>query len=180
MSATKLTNGGASRRRLSFICIIVLAIWIGGCKSSEEAKEDEATTAKKMLQSGENNFTPSDYDDPAAVVILKDKQGPLKKTIARLEAPATQDTVSGYRIQVLFTPDIERAAETKDTLSVLIPEEYTYVVYEAPYYKVRLGNFQDRSSANIVLKKVTAKGFDDAWVVPDKIITNLPPKNQGK
>jgi hypothetical protein len=45
-----------------------------------------------------------------------------------------------------------------------------YVVYDAPVYKIRVGDFVNRYEANQRLPEFTEKGYRDAWIVPDRIV----------
>lgn len=42
------------------------------------------------------------------------------------------------------------------------------IVYSAPYYKVRIGDFLDRQAAQQSLKLIR-KRFPEAWIVPDQV-----------
>jgi hypothetical protein len=56
------------------------------------------------------------------------------------------------------------------------PEEWFYVVYDAPTYKVRAGNFLERYEADRFGKLLAEKGYRDAWVVPEKVYKDAPPR----
>ncbi|HLX12244.1 MAG TPA: SPOR domain-containing protein [Bacteroidota bacterium] len=172
-----MNQGSVFRFSVVLLAAILLLI---GCKGSEDVKKDDTVNAKQLLSASENNFDPSKYDDPASVIINNDKNGSSAQPVPVLDTRVPSDTISGFRIQVLFTKEIGDANLVRDTLTAALPQEYVYVVYEAPYYKVRVGNFLDRATADGYLRSVTTKGFPDAWVVPDKVLTNLPPKPENK
>jgi hypothetical protein len=41
---------------------------------------------------------------------------------------------------------------------------------------VRIGNFAERYEAQALLRRIIAIGFNEAWIVPDKIVKNPPPR----
>ena len=41
-------------------------------------------------------------------------------------------------------------------------------IFESPYFKVRVGNFQTRNDAEILLEEVTKKGYETAFIVQAK------------
>jgi hypothetical protein len=53
---------------------------------------------------------------------------------------------------------------------------WVYVVYDAPTYKVRIGDFATRLEAKNALEQIQAKGFTNAWLVPDNVVLHLPPR----
>lgn len=165
-----------------FIALILFVsigmLCFNGCKTAEETKAKETVSYKEFLAKSENDFNPSDYDKKVEIIKREASGKTLEETGAKKLSEAVSDTVQGFRVQVLFTQEIETAAALRDTLNTLLPEEYVYIVYEQPYYKVRVGNYTDRVNANDMLRKMIAKGYSDAWVVPDNVLTNLPPKPQ--
>jgi hypothetical protein len=56
-----------------------------------------------------------------------------------------------------------------------LPDEWVYLVYDLPYYKVRVGNYAEKEAANESVKKLVSLGYADAWVVPERILKNPPP-----
>lgn len=73
----------------------------------------------------------------------------------------------GYRIQVYATTDFKDAERKKEDLMASL-DESVYVIYEAPYYKIRVGDFADELGAKNLKRKLTDKGYD-AWVVQSKV-----------
>lgn len=79
--------------------------------------------------------------------------------------------VNGFRVQLIQTSDREEADEIQD-LAILRFREEVYRVFEAPYYKVRIGDFTDWHDAEELQKRAKQKGFQDAWVVGDRVMLN--------
>ena len=44
-----------------------------------------------------------------------------------------------------------------------------YVIFEAPNYKVRIGDFIDRQKAEKYRKQLANKGYSSAWIVRTKV-----------
>ncbi|MDE3057215.1 MAG: SPOR domain-containing protein [Bacteroidota bacterium] len=91
-------------------------------------------------------------------------------------AIAQPETVQGYRVQVVATNSFDEAMSARNLLNSALPDLWVYMVYDAPTYKVRVGNFLNRADANLSLDSLVAMGYKEAWIVPDKIIKNPPPK----
>ena len=74
----------------------------------------------------------------------------------------------GFRIQVFATRERANAERLVNELSVLYNEKI-YIIFEAPNYKVRIGNYIDREDAEEVRSFLTNKGFPSAWIFRTKI-----------
>ena len=85
-----------------------------------------------------------------------------------LSLDSVQSVLEGYRVQVLATRYIERAdslaAIMKNTIS-----DSVYVDFEAPNYKVRVGDFIDRDSAESLQQDLVQMGYNSAWVLRTRI-----------
>ena len=74
----------------------------------------------------------------------------------------------GYRVQVLDTRYFERA----DSLAVIMKNtvsDSVYVDFEAPNYKVRIGDFIDRDSAESLQQDLVQMGYNSAWILRSRI-----------
>jgi hypothetical protein len=74
----------------------------------------------------------------------------------------------GYRVQVLATRYFERA----DSLAVIMKNtvsDSVYVDFEAPNYKVRIGDFIDRDSAESLQQELMQMGYNSAWILRTRI-----------
>ncbi|TAK50664.1 MAG: SPOR domain-containing protein [Bacteroidetes bacterium] len=134
---------------------------------------DTTQTLKEFLNKYEKTFDPSAYEIP--ITIAQPKADTLSQyLVADSVSTDSLQYTSGFRVQILTTQDIDQANRLKDSLNALLPTEWTYIIYHVPYYKVRVGNYYERSSANRTLRHLLETGFQDSWIVPDKIIKNPP------
>ncbi len=74
----------------------------------------------------------------------------------------------GFRVQLMQTSDREEANHIR-RMAILRFDKEVYMVFEEPYYKVRLGNFATADAAEGFRKVAEEKGFPDAWVVGSKV-----------
>lgn len=81
---------------------------------------------------------------------------------------ALKNSMPGFRIQVFFGPERQKAQEAKTQLSALYPENQTYLVYQQPNFKVRLGDFKTRLEASRFLQRVQGN-YPGAFIVPDEV-----------
>ena len=85
-----------------------------------------------------------------------------------LSLDSVQSVSEGYRVQVLAT----RYFEWADSLAVIMKNtvsDSVYVDFEAPNYKVRIGDFIDRDSAESLQKELVQMGYNSAWILRTRI-----------
>jgi hypothetical protein len=85
-----------------------------------------------------------------------------------LSLDSVQSVSEGYRVQVLATRYFERA----DSLAVIMKNtvsDSVYVDFEAPNYKVRIGDFIDRDSAESLQQELVQMGYNSAWILRARI-----------
>ena len=76
--------------------------------------------------------------------------------------------VEGFRVQVLATRDRFNAEKLQSELGEKIQHKI-YVIFEAPNYKVRVGDFIDRNSAELLQQDLVQMGYNSAWVLRTRI-----------
>ncbi len=79
-----------------------------------------------------------------------------------------KEFTEGYRIQIMYTDIREDVYKSKGKTYREFPELPSYVQYEEPYYKLRLGDFKTRLEATYYLQQVTTL-YSGAFIVKDKI-----------
>ncbi len=105
------------------------------------------------------------HKDPR-IDVLTAKQIAINKVTAHL---GSNGLFKGYRLQVLNTRSREEAFKMKATLLENFPDEKAYVLYQSPYFKVRVGNFLNRSDAENFSKEVSTYLSQPAYIVDDMI-----------
>lgn len=84
----------------------------------------------------------------------------------------------GYRIMVLNTNNREIAYQTRGQLSSRFPQHRIYLAYQAPYFKLKMGDFLERSEADDLKKQLNGIFKTGIFVVPDVI--NIRPEEEIK
>lgn len=81
---------------------------------------------------------------------------------------STQLISEGFRVQILAT----RYFEYADSLAISISNQITdsvYVEFEVPNYKVRVGDFIYRDSAESLQQELLNMGYKSAWILRSRI-----------
>lgn len=165
-------------KQFGAVLALAFALLSPGCGSSEPAgkgAEPSTDDFAGYISENESTFHPEDFGVETWENDHERGDGIVPGGAADSTAPAEPDTVPGFRVQISITQEIDRANSLRDSLALLLPGEWVYMVYHPPYYKVRIGNFTGRADAGAMLEEVRRNGYPDAWIVPDKILRNPPP-----
>lgn len=76
--------------------------------------------------------------------------------------------VIGYRVQLVQTSDKAEAEAFRDEANLKFKQN-VYFLFEAPYYKVRVGDFLEIEQADVLQKIAVQKGFQNAWLVRGRV-----------
>jgi len=91
-----------------------------------------------------------------------------------IEANKLQQTIPGFRINIFFQSGNNSKANANNIRLQFIekyPNIEAYVVFEAPHFKVKVGDFRTRMEARGFLQQIKFD-FPDAFVIKDMI--NFP------
>jgi SPOR domain len=98
--------------------------------------------------------------------ILNQKQSVINK---RSKIMTSNGLYRGYRLQLLSSNNRNQAFKLKYDLLSAFPDQKTYVSYQAPYFKVRFGNFLHRDEAEKMRKLLQKTYPAGVFVVEDTI-----------
>ncbi|MEE9168667.1 MAG: SPOR domain-containing protein [bacterium] len=71
----------------------------------------------------------------------------------------------GYRVQIASVAIQEDADEIQLEAILEFEESEVYLIFETPYYKIRVGDFVIRRDAEALQEKAVELGYGDAWIV---------------
>ena len=96
--------------------------------------------------------------DTTGVVVHKDPRIDLlvKKQIEINEATtrSARRFAPGYRILVLNTNNRDKVLQAKTKIYQQYPDLKTYMMWQAPFFKLKVGNFRDRTDAEDFLPEM--------------------------
>ena len=81
---------------------------------------------------------------------------------------AKRGTIKGYRVQIHFGPERAKALEVKSKFNTQYHEVASYLDYQQPYYKIRVGDFRTKLEAYKLLQEISGD-FPGAFIVTDDI-----------
>jgi hypothetical protein len=128
------------------------------------------------------SFSAMSQSDSSALAVHKDPRIDMlvrkQVEINELTTRESRRNIPGFRIQVINTTDRNKALQAKTTVYRLYPELKAYLLYQSPYFKLRVGNFQNRKDAENYQRSLTKEFKENVYIVNDTIEVN-PDKSLG-
>ena len=157
--------------------LAVAVLFLFSCSASRIGWKAESESTEKKEEKGHylEDFDPLSLNDDDIVVSSAEKR-PEVDRLERMEpekvSSGTEDSssemVQGFRVQLLATKDEIQAQEAKKR-AIFNFQESIYLVFEAPFYRLRFGDCKTRKEAEALRDEAVRKGFSDAWIVPSKV-----------
>ena len=111
--------------------------------------------------------------DSGTVAVYKDPRlNQLVKKQAQINEETTRNnrrSMPGYRIQIVNTTDRNGAINAKSKVYQLYPELKAYLLFQSPYYRIKVGNFKTHSEAESYLKGLSQAFSGSVFIVRDNI-----------
>ena len=122
-----------------------------------------------IAQDKKIDFDPNQLRDPEPKwPIISSPLNTENLLINNNELDSTQIIIEGFRVQLLATKEASKAEQLQKKLLDNLNQNI-YIVYEAPNYKVRIGDFIDRRKAENLRKEMIKEGYTSAWIIRTRI-----------
>jgi hypothetical protein len=87
--------------------------------------------------------------------------------------------VPGFRILAVSSNDRNKVIEAKSAIYRKFPELTSYMMYQSPFFRLKVGNFRDRLDAEEYLSGIQELfPGNKAYVVPDRIEVRPEPNQK--
>jgi len=162
---------------LKLISLFFVLVFIFACASSKHVKTDDPDHTKSTDSRYDESFDPLSLDDEE-IVITKKENITEKNTDNNLNNQKVipdnvkMQEVEGYRVQLMATRSIETATMAQQrAVDMFSNLEYkVYLIFEAPLYRIRLGDAVDRRDAELIRDSAKERGYDEAFIVRSKVV----------
>jgi len=164
-----------------FIGITAISIFLIGCSAStgsryETKKETKKETSTEGIKEVAEDFDITPYQTEInieAPPIATDKLPPdvwygYGDSTSNIERKIV-GTTDGYRVQVLSTDDIDDANRIRAEVYEKTTRKEVYVIFEPPFYKVKVGDFTSKSEADDLRFKLNQLGYTESKVVKEAV-----------
>jgi len=154
---------------ISLFCVVLT-----NCSSSKKTIVTE--TPETKTSEVDESFDPLTLDDEDIIFAdnKSDSDNSSSDIIINDTVKKENRQVDGFRVQLLATKDIESATiEKKEAEFAFVDDSVVvYVEFDSPYYKIRVGDYQNRNSADNFKRIAIEKGYTTSWIVKTKVWTN--------
>lgn len=75
----------------------------------------------------------------------------------------------GWKIQLFSTKNFYEADSLKKLAERYFPDENVESIFNAPYYKIRMGNCSKRDEAERLRQAAVRRQFNNAWIIPTRV-----------
>ncbi len=158
---------------MKYLIMTIAVFYLVGCSTSKSVTKQDSHPDEKYDES----FDPMTLDDnDIKFPSIKKATNPNNNnnTTTSNNTPEAQKEVNGFRVQIIATQDLEKATllEEKAKSQFSMNGYNTYLVFEAPLYKIRLGDFTSRNKADELKVQALKYGYREAFIVRTKVTIN--------
>ncbi len=165
---------------LFVLCVFAIAL---GQTPSATTSNAGTSTARQ-----EDRYTLDESWDPATLLDLTLDSSAVRQQVIRKEQfeallkgrskveESTGVHANGYRVQLVATRE-EAEARANMQSALLSFSENVYLLFDNPYYKLRVGDCLSRSQADSLQQRALAKGFAKAWITRSQVYKQPPDRN---
>jgi len=169
--------------KLFFLLITIpFIVLFYSCSASTDSRyskgSEEISTEKDKEAITEDDFDMEPFKTkielPAESKSKEDKHldlwfGYPKSDSMEIKTITIVDTIPGYRVQVISTDNLDEANNVRSEIFFKTNEKAIYVLFESPFYIVRVGDYMNFNDAKTLSFKLNQMGFANTKVVNDLI-----------
>ncbi|MFA6234517.1 MAG: SPOR domain-containing protein [Bacteroidota bacterium] len=126
------------------------------------------------MREHEKSFDPSEYRKKEVEQSTKTEEKTAAVSNAEPAWIERTEKVMGYRVQLHSTPSLDEASATLTQMrsrldSMQIDPGRLDMSFDAPYYKIRAGDFLLKTTADSLREQLRTAGMNEAWIVRDNV-----------
>lgn len=163
------------------IGVIAITMILVGCSAStgsryETKKENEKETTTEVSNETEEDFDITPYQTEIEIEAPPIATDELPSDVwygygnqfSEIERKIV-GTTDGFRVQVLSTDDIDEANRVRAEVYEKTTRKEVYVIFEPPFYKVKVGDFTLKSEADNLRFNLNQLGYTESKVVQETV-----------
>ncbi len=160
-------------RMTGYILVMVIYLSAAGTECAQRAEMSAEFTAAEYNR-GEKIFSGVPKVDPKAdMPELFDRKYTFTE---HSKSDSTLQEINGFRIQIYRTEDLNEAKRRESLYITTFGEENVTLIFEPPFYKIRIGKFRNKEEAEKFQQTLGWRGISDTIIVPDRVSVLMPVK----
>lgn len=121
-------------------------------------------------------------DSSASVVVVKDPRIDMlvnkQIEINEITTRNSRRSAPGYRILIISSNNRNKVIEAKTKMYREFPELKAYMMYQSPFFRLKVGNFRERTDAEAYLAEIQRIYPTGVYIVTDTIEVRPDQGNQ--
>ena len=158
----------------AFITVMLLSWGAATAQTQQSTQKKEILNALNSTVPGKGRVTV--YEDESIRNVLGRSMAPPRTVYTNAEGSVQYHKMRGYKIQA-FSGNNQRTSKNEayrkqGLLNGSYPEHETVVLFESPFWRLRVGNFAERADAEQALKEIrrTFPSFGkEMYIVVDEV-----------
>lgn len=118
----------------------------------------------------DSGITPSEIKTTNGTVLIT--QDLRLRQIVKRHIEVSNNKFDGWRVQIFFGSGQKAMAQAQNAKKKFLirygNKNGAYIVYDSPFFKVRVGDFRTKAEA-MYFKSQIERTFPQSWVIPDKV-----------
>jgi hypothetical protein len=166
----------------SIIVIFCLFLLDLSCATTQKTPKEQPERKESPVNMIED-FDPSSLNDEIISIkpkSKKDEQTFVPSSLVKTDTANTSGDsiqvetrqVPGYRVQIAAVTNQQDAIEIRRKAMLDFENANVYLIFEPPYYKIRVGDFEYRHTAEELQQKAIQLDYKDSWIVPTIVSVN--------
>lgn len=140
----------------AFITVMLLSLVAATAQTQLSSQKKEILTELNRSDPGKGRVTV--YEDERIRNVLGRSMSPPRTVYTNAEGSVQYHKMRGYKIQA-FSGNNQRTSKNEayrkqGLINSSFPEHETVVLFESPFWRLRVGNFAERADAEEVLKEI--------------------------
>lgn len=137
-------------------------------------------TQRSVAQTDSNTVVSGAEAAPTVAIVKDPRLDRLVRKQMEINEETTKDSrrnMPGFRIQVVNSPDRSKVFATKAKVYQEFPDLKPYLLYQAPNYKLKVGNFKTQEEAEEMQKQLERLFPSGLYIIRDVIeikVSDLP------
>ena len=161
-----------------FILLASIIVLLSSCGPSQKIVK-KAPAEQAQTSQYDERFDPLSLNDDDIVIEAGNKKETKQVREDVLNRDADKENlieqeVDGWRVQIFVSNNFESATVKQEQAKSQFKEEHynVYLIFETPYYKIRVGDFVNRQEAEELRDKAREMGYKQAFLVPSKVMVS--------
>jgi len=160
-------------RKIKYLALIYLCLGQVEIRCVQRAEMSAGFTASEYNRGGKQHYALPKIDPKEDIPELFNRDYAFSE---QSRADSVTQEINGFRIQIFRTEDLDEAKRRESIYITTFGEENVTLIFETPFYKIRVGRFRNKEEAEQFQQTLKWRGISGTIIVPDRVKVLMPVK----